>query len=50
MTTQSVRKPVRHLLTTHDFHKMGEVGITLDRIAPDLRETPRQGHFTLAGL
>ena len=27
MTIQSVRKPVRHLLTTHDFHKMGEVGI-----------------------
>ena len=27
MTIQSVRKPIRHLLTTHDFHKMGEVGI-----------------------
>ena len=27
MTIQSVRKPVRHPLTTHDFHKMGEVGI-----------------------
>ena len=27
MAIQSVRKPVRHLLTTHDFHKMGEAGI-----------------------
>ena len=27
MAIQPVRKPVRHLLTTHDFHKMGEAGI-----------------------
>ena len=27
MAIQAVRKPIRHLLTTHDFHRMGEVGI-----------------------
>lgn len=27
MAIQSVRQPARHLLTVHDFHKMGEAGI-----------------------
>ena len=27
MAIQPVRKPVRHLLTPHDFHRMGEAGI-----------------------
>ena len=30
MAIQSVREPVRHLLTIHDFHRMGEAGILGD--------------------
>ena len=36
MAIQAVRKPIRHLLTTHDFHRMGEVGIFLKTTVSNL--------------